>query len=197
MLTRVLLLLVSISLFSSCFNDELIHNADNSGSELSNEAANSKNESKNNSPVEVIGAFSNRESNGEHEWGYEVEIWSNEGNLVGMFTGSAGTRLVGDPPTGVLKDVEYNFDTGIISFRATLPDNDHVFEGMLSKKTLSGRLFNISERSLGQRCDEAKKLALLRSQKFSDEMEEFQTLDAWTERINQLLKRRGVKETIQ
>jgi hypothetical protein len=167
------------------------------GNESSNQALNSGDNDRFNSPVKVLGTFSNREGNGVHEWGYEVDFWEHNGDLTGMFTGSAGTRLVGDPPAGILKDVMYNFDTEIISFRASLPDVDYEFEGVLSRKALSGRLFNMSGRLLSQRCDEAEKIVLLKSQELTAEMEEYPTLDAWKERMSEIVRFRGVEGTVK
>lgn len=197
MFIRVLLVLGLTAFFLSCFYDEHIGDAKPSGNESSNQALNSGEKNKNDSPVEVIGTFSNRESNGEHEWGYEVDFWSHDGHLIGMFSGSAGTRLVGDPPTGILKDVMYNFDTGSISFRASLPGVDYEFEGVLSEKKLSGRLFNMSGRLQSRRCDEAEKLVLLKSREMTALMDEYPSLDKWKERMAEFVRRRGVGGTIK
>jgi hypothetical protein len=197
MFVRVLLVLGLTAFFLSCFYDEHTGDAKPSGNESSYQALNSEDNNKNNSPVKVIGTFSNRDGNGEHEWGYEVDLWAHNGDVIGMFTGSAGTRLVGDPPTGILKDVMYNFDTGSISFRATLPNVDYEFEGVLSRKALSGRLFNMSGRLLSQRCDEAEKIVLLKSQELTTEMEEYATLDAWKERMSEIVRFRGVEGTVK
>lgn len=143
------------------------------------------------SPVMVFGTFSNRESNGEHEWGYEVELWSYEGDLVGMFIGSAGTRLVGDPPVGVLKDVMYNSHIGGLSFRTALPNDDYAFEGVLSDKELRGTLFDLRA-GHSQRCDEAEKLVLVRSPEMTAEMEEYPSIGKWKERMSTRVKRTGV-----
>lgn len=197
MLMRMLLMLISTLFFLSCSVDENSLSVKKSDDDLSsNQTLISEDQNKNNSPVEVFGTFSNRGSNGEHEWGYEVDFWSHDGILIGMFTGSAGTRLVGDPPTGILRDVMYNHETGVISFRATLPNNEYVFEGMLSEKRLSGKLFDI-QRSLSELCAEAEKLVLLRSRVLTAEMEEYPTLDAWKKRMAELVRRRGVEGTVK
>ena len=197
MFVRILMILGLTASFLSCSHDKDIHNATKPGNESWTQDIVSEDNNKNDSPVEVIGTFSNRDSDGEHEWGYEVELWSHEGNLIGLFLGSPGTRLVGDPPTGILKDVMYNFETGNISFRASLPNFDYEFEGVLSDKQLSGRLFDMSGRLQSQRCDEAKKIVLLKSQQLTVEMEGYPSFDKWKERMNELLRRRGMKETVE
>ncbi|MBK9165758.1 MAG: hypothetical protein IPM21_17975 [Acidobacteria bacterium] len=154
-------------------------------------------ENKTDSPVTAFGVFSNIDGNGVHESGYAVELWSYEGDLVGFLIGSAGTRLVGDPPTGILRDVMYNSDTGLISFRARIGDVDHEFDGNLAEKRLSGRLFDMSGRLQSQRCDEAVKIVLPRSQKQTDELEEYPSYEKWKEDMNEILKFRGFKETAE
>ncbi len=141
------------------------------------------------SAVRVLGAFSNRSGNGEHEWGYHVDIWKHNENLVGMLSGSDGTRLVGDPPTGVLKNIMYDSHTGKISFRATLPGVEYEFKGTLSAKELTGELFN----SFGETTEN---VVLLKLQKWTTEMmDEYPSLDAWEERMDELIEFRGVKRT--
>jgi hypothetical protein len=197
MLIRILLIVISTLLFLSCSVDENSVSVGKPDSDRSsNQALAWEDKNTNDLPVEVFGTFSNRDSNGEHEWGYEVDLWSHDGILIGMFTGSAGTRLVGDPPTGILRDVMYNYETGIISFRATLPNNEYVFEGMLSEKRLSGKLFDI-RRPLSELCAEAEKLVLLRSRELTAEMEEYPSLDAWKERMAELVRFRGVEGTVR
>jgi hypothetical protein len=73
------------------------------------------------SPVKPIGHFTNVKSKGEHQWGYEVELWRQDDKIYGLISGSSHSRLVGDPPTGLLEDVKFDPKTGKLSFRAKLP----------------------------------------------------------------------------
>lgn len=189
MFVRIWLIFGLTVFFSSCSNNGHLSNAKTSGNVSSNQAHNSKNRDRLSSPVKAIGIFSNRESNGEHEWGYEVDIWEHNGDLIGMLSGSDSTQLVGDPPTGILKNVMYNHSTGSISFRATLPGVEYKFKGTLSQKKLSGILFDMPYD------DVPEKIVLLKSQKLTAEMNEYPSLKAWQERMDELIEFRGVKRT--
>lgn len=193
MFVRTLMIVGLVSLFLGCYEDETSRDGKESASNPSPTlAAVGKPENRIDSRVEVFGSFSNRESNGEHEWGYEVDLWSHEGTLIGMFTGTSGTRLVGDPPTGILKDLMYNFETGSISFRASLPNVEYEFKGVLSKKELSGKLFDSrSER------DDAKKITLPKSRELTSGLSEYPSLDKWKESMAEYVRRRGIEETVK
>lgn len=86
----------------------------------------------------------------------------------------------------------YNFETGTVSFRASLPNVDYEFQGTLSKDKLTGRLFDShSDR------DEAKEIVLLKSQELTSEMEEYPSLDKWKERMAEFVRRRGIDGTVR
>ncbi|MEJ2111177.1 MAG: hypothetical protein P8Z37_14945, partial [Acidobacteriota bacterium] len=53
-----------------------------------------------------IGTSQNVRSNGELADGYSVSLWSWEGKLVGFLSPHRG--LMGDPPMGMLADIEYD-----------------------------------------------------------------------------------------
>lgn len=95
MFVRILMILGLASLLFGCYSDEISPDGKESGNDRSsNQIFNAKNEDKTDSSVEVIGSFSNRDGNGTHEWGYEVDLWSHDGNLIGMFTGSLAQDLL-------------------------------------------------------------------------------------------------------
>ena len=192
MSARILLILIVGSITISCSDIPSVPPEE----KLSNEPSadllpNSGNENKKEKLVKAVGTFSNRRSDGVHEWGYEVELWNYEGNLIGIFVGLPGTRLIGDPPIGLLEDVAYNFDTNNISFRVFEPDVEYVFEGVLEEERLYGKLFDMGEQSLTQRCATAQKINLIKLKKPTAEMQDFSTLDAWSEKMRALLKVRN------
>ncbi|MGQ0540941.1 MAG: hypothetical protein ACT4O9_03695 [Blastocatellia bacterium] len=188
MFVRLLAVLgLSISLLC-CSDDQHTNAAKMLGNESLNQKIEPDDRKMTESPVTAFGVYSNIDGNGVHESGHAVDLWSHEGDLIGVFVGSDGTRLVGDPPTGILRDVLYNADTGVISFRSRLGDVDYEFNGNLSEKKLSGRLYNMGGRLQSQRCDEAVGIVLIRSQKQTDEMQEYPSLDEWKERMNEILR---------
>ena len=71
-------------------------------------------------PVTVLGEFSNRKGDGEHAWGYSVDLWKHEGRIIGMICGTQYLMLNGSPPTGLLENVQYDPKTGRMSFSAKL-----------------------------------------------------------------------------
>lgn len=101
--------------------------------------------------VTLLGEFSRVDSeDGEHCDGYDVELWNNNGSLIGLIHHHRG--LCGDPPAGLIEGVSYDNKTGYLSFQAKLsdgwtglnssePTKDIIaFRGTLSDKTLKGRI---------------------------------------------------------
>lgn len=107
--------------------------------------------------VETVGIYSNvRISHSEdpHAYGYEVELYRENGQLFGLFYSAQG--LAGDTPRGRLQDLRYDAASGKLSFRAKLtvgreysresgddgrPSRDlFEFDGRLSAKALSGEV---------------------------------------------------------
>lgn len=155
------------------------------------------------SPVKVVGDFTNVKSNGEHQWGYSVELWRQGDKIYGLISGSDSSRLIGDPPTGLLENVQFDPKTGRLSFRAKLtlglffgvePSRDvYQFEGVLTKKKLLGSLLATNE-LCPDKCPEKKKISLPRSKESSSEMEEFHTYQSfaeWKAFADRILKFRG------
>ena len=75
-------------------------------------------ENKVESPVKVIGYFTNIKNDGEHQQGYSVELWKQDDNIYGLISGSSYLRLMGDPPRGILENVQFDPKSNKISFRA-------------------------------------------------------------------------------
>lgn len=150
------------------------------------------------SPVKPVGYFTNGGSNGEHQWGFSVELWRQDDKIYGWISGSDNSRIVGDAPAAILEDVRFDPKTQKISFTAKLPgvnfngkrlpSDIYKFEGILTKKKLAGNQMIIDE-SCPDVCIEKKKITLLRSKKGSAEMEElynfgsYQEWKAWIDKI--------------
>jgi len=100
----------------------------------------------------TIGSFSNMRFTEEHQYGAEVQLWKEGGELLGLFSYSEG--LIGDTPTGLLEHMKYDPGTGNISFEARLTTGQHFcrihknvpshdlfsFRGKLSRSSVSGVL---------------------------------------------------------
>jgi hypothetical protein len=98
----------------------------------------------------VVGTFSNVRTTAEHAYGYYLQLWSEDGKLIGLLSVMNG--LAGDAPAGMLEQVEWNPRTGKLRFRAKLtlglaylgpnkqrPSEDlFVFSGTLSGQAVSG-----------------------------------------------------------
>jgi hypothetical protein len=149
------------------------------------------------SSVKPVGHFADGGSNGEHQWGFYVELWRQGNKIYGWMTGSDSSRIVGDAPAGILEDVQFDAKTGKLSFKANLPStfggprlskNVHEFDGFLTKKKLVGSLL-ITNDLCGNTCTKKKKITLLKSKKDSSDMEElynfgsYQEWKAWMDKI--------------
>ncbi len=158
--------------------------SDNLGRAISSSHDLSRNMPTTQSPVKVVGNFTNVEGDGEHEWGYSVQIWRQDDRIYGLFAGGSGTRLVGDPPTGVLVDQEFDEKTGRISFKTVLPGTTYHFDGHLTKSRLKGRLLHATS-------NETENIVLKRDKEFSRMMDEYATHEDWKLDADRILKFRG------
>lgn len=150
-------------------------------------------------PVVVLGDFSNRKGDGEHEWGYSVELWKQGDQIHGTICGTNDLRLIGGPPTGLLEDAQYDPKTGRLSFRSKLSlsrvNNDrgsrdiYEFEGVLTANRLTGVVTSIEE--VCGNCRNKVKVALRRSKEQGREMEGYKTLEEWRASLEDMLKFRG------
>jgi hypothetical protein len=141
------------------------------------------------STVKPVGHFSNVKSNGEHQWGFFVELWRQDDKIYGWMTGTDYSRIVGDAPAGILEDVKFDPKTGKISFRAELPSNFggnnsskdvHEFDGFLTKNGLTGSL-SITNELCGNSCTKKKKITLSKSKKDSSDLKEFYNFGSYQE----------------
>lgn len=98
------------------------------------------------SEFKVIGAFGNIWSNGEHETGFMLSLWRTRDGIVGYMFGSFGTRLVGDPPCGLIDNVVYDSKSGKLSFSSDFGKfrGHYRFSGTLTRTTVRGTLAELS-----------------------------------------------------
>jgi hypothetical protein len=153
-------------------------------------------------PVKVFGTYMRIKSNGEHAYGYDVELWQQGAQIYGLI--SAHDGLIGDPPTGLLENVKFNPKTKKFSFRAKLtlgmffnkeydnvPSRDvFVFEGTLTKTRLAGVLSTTNE-LCPDKCPEKKKINLPRSKVWDSVIRGFKTYAEWKADADETLKSLG------
>ena len=147
-----------------------------------------------------IGTFRNIHGDGEHSWGYSVDLWRQGDILYGMIDGSNDLRLAGDPPAGVLEDVRFEPKSGKLAFKSRLstgvgpdgkPTRDiYEFAGVLIRSRLAG-VIRTSELSCGRACNTRVPVVLKRSKESSELYEGYKTLDELNDWIKKILDFRG------
>ncbi|MBK7705075.1 MAG: hypothetical protein IPJ30_04665 [Acidobacteria bacterium] len=133
-------------------------------------------------PVTLVGVFSNVESNGEHQWGYTIEIWRQQDRYFGLVFGDDAPRAVGDGPRASIENAVFDPGSNRLHFTTRL---DHAscrayeFDGWLTEKKLEGRFS-----PLKTACPDEKRMeriALRKSEKETSETAEFQKFRSFTE----------------
>lgn len=147
---------------------------------------------KDESPVKVIGDFSNVKGDGEHQWGYSVSLWKQEDKIYGLISGSDDLRLAGDPPTGIMENVKFDIKTKRLSFKAKLFTGIYEFEGVLTNKKLVGKL-SITNELFSDKRPQTKAVTLRHSNEWTLLMSEYQSYSEWEADANKILKRLGPK----
>jgi hypothetical protein len=103
-------------------------------------------------PVAIVGEYSNMEFTEEHAYGYTAQLWRQGDRVFGLFEASEG--LAGDTPAGMLDEVQFDPRSGALSFKAKLsigvvlqpsgrqePSRDlFEFRGTLERTALVGTL---------------------------------------------------------
>ncbi|HEX7956591.1 MAG TPA: hypothetical protein VF508_06600 [Pyrinomonadaceae bacterium] len=138
----------------------------------------------------------------EHQYGYSVELWQEEGRLFGLLLVSEG--LIGDTPAGLLEDVVFDPRAGRLTFRARLStgstfngNNEQVptrdvyrFKGTLKGRMLTGVLEHTD--ALARAATGTKKsVSLRRSKSESESMMEAGSYAEWKKEADEILKLRG------
>jgi len=154
--------------------------------------------------IKAIGCFVNVRSNGEHADGYSVHLWFRGGQILGLIDYHRG--LIGDPPMGILTDVQYESSTGKLSFKAKVTGGLHScrihkdvpshnlisFQGFLKGDMLEGNIL------LTEQLDSPPVVMDTRTnfpmQKNSDCLaENYRNYDAWWLYWEPVYKARGAK----
>ena len=190
--TRYLICVALFGLFGCSHEVAIIRVADAQAKPAADNS-NSLSESSVESPVKVIGDFTNVKSDGEHQSGYSVKFWKQDDKIYGLISGTGYLRMMGDPPTGVLDNVQFDSKLNKVSFQSKLllalihdkPDSGYVpswgfyeFEGILANNRLKGDI-RVTDDLCGNKCPDIKGITLRRSTKRSSEMKEFQTYNEW------------------
>ena len=83
-----------------------------------------------------VGSFGNvrQGQDGEHCYGYSLELWRHNGKLIGLLDHHQG--LCGDPPCEALRNVSYDARSGRLSFSAL----DVNFTGTLRRDDVAGTI---------------------------------------------------------
>lgn len=154
--------------------------------------------------VKRIGVFTNMKFSQEHQAGYSVELWQENGRFFGFFLSAAG--LVGDTPTGLLEDVTFDPKTGKLNFRARLstgmtmnknneevPSRDtYQFRGSLKAQQLTGVLTHTSGLDPSAK-GERKNVSLKKSKSETSSMSKAKSYDEWKKEADEILNLRGPK----
>lgn len=155
-------------------------------------------------PVKVIGSFMKVKSDGEHAYGYSVELWTHRDNIVGLISVHRG--LIGDPPVGIIENVKYDANSKRFSFSAKVTlglfsDRNHLhvesrdtirFDGFLSEKHLKGEILTTNDLCI-DKCPEKEKVSLPYWKDGVTRMNEYSSLKEWELYVRQILDRRGPK----
>jgi hypothetical protein len=155
-------------------------------------------------PLSVIGAFSNIQYSGEHGSGYSVRLWQQGEKVFGLVSVQNG--LAGDPPAGLLENVEFDPRTKRLLFRARLSlsliysgkykgmqSRDVLeFDGILKKDKLVGEL-KISDLLFPADPPTRKRVVLPRSTDMTDTMIVPQDYAQWKRHADEILSFRGPK----
>ncbi|MCI0707523.1 MAG: hypothetical protein L0Y80_08590 [Ignavibacteriae bacterium] len=145
-----------------------------------------------NSPVQVIGTYSDVHVTEEHAYGTEVELWRSGASEFGMLYLHEG--MMGDAPRGLLERVEHDLQSKKFSFSAKLTKGLHycskhqnvpsrefvAFSGYLYPDSLVGTLTVID--SLDAKTVSSERVSLRKSTERTAQQEEqkFQSLAEWT-----------------
>jgi hypothetical protein len=157
---------------------------------------------RNDSPVKQFGSFQKVKTDGEHASGYSVDLWKENGKLIGLIAVHRG--LIGDPPTGLIENVQFDPQTKKFSFTAKLtigqfydkthedvPSQDILkFDGTLTNKKLAGTV-KMTNQLCPDKCPESMKISLPVSKDRDFMTQNFQTHDEWQAYIDKILEFRG------
>src|SRR5574342_154765 len=88
--------------------------------------------------VVFLGDYSHFRQTSEHAYGYSLELWQTEGELVGLWSVAEGQAA--DMPTGKVQRVTFDKQRGLLQFWADWCDDHHSFEGVMRAAEIVGEL---------------------------------------------------------
>ena len=155
----------------------------------------------NQEPVVPFGEYSDMKIDGEHCSGHSLQIWKSGDKLYGLLLVCEG--LAGDTPTGLLEQINWNQDTGQLSFTSRLsigsdvlengkqvPSKDEFhFEGTLKADSVEGTLQSVDKSIPG--ADSASVTVHLNKRK--SDMKRFENYRRWKTATDRVLLLRGPK----
>ncbi len=155
------------------------------------------------SRVAVFGEYSNVINTEEHSYGYTLQLWKENGRLLGFLLVAGG--LSGDTPTGQIENVRYDARNGSIHFTARLSTGlqydarrktqafSHdlfTFDGVLANDSLSGTMLH--QDALSRKSPPTSEHVTLRfSSQGTNLMEAYPSRATWTTMAKRILKFRG------
>lgn len=157
------------------------------------------------SQISIVGTYTNMRHTEEHSYGYTVELWKQGNRVFGFILASNG--LSEDTQTGLLEDVNFEPESGKLSFRAKLttgliynnqvkkwiPSQDILkFSGTLNKDSLTGVL-EISDALLSEKSPVRREIKLLFSVAETRQLQTFSSYENWEKMAKDILKFRGPK----
>lgn len=178
MIMKLLFCLVFLNLFD-CSKETLPIKTTESANNFNLQNSIQLSASKPESIFKQIGLYSNAKDNGEHTVGYFVKLWQQDNKIYGLISGTDTIRLSGDPPVGLLENVQFDSKTKKFSFQAKLtlglfsdknhsniPSKDiYEFKGFLTNKSLQGILV-IKNELCSNKCLKTKSINLQHSKKW-------------------------------
>lgn len=128
------------------------------------------------SPVKVVGTFSNMKGDGgEHNWGFVVDLWQQDDRIYGVLGGGYELRLLGDPPKGLLEDGRLDPRTRKLTFRVKMSDGYvYEFDGVMAKKKIVG-ILKPSNGPCDATCSKRRTVILRRAHLWDAAMKEYRT----------------------
>ena len=137
--------------------------------------------------VVYVGTYEKVESiNGEHCSGYSIDLWKHNDVLFGLLHHHRG--LCGDPPCGVLTDIQHSSKSGSIRFKAETLEAKFDFSGSLKDDLLKGTL---TKRWSGTDID-SKETVRLPKHRQAYLANRFDSLEKWHEFYDPIQRCRGV-----
>ncbi len=154
-----------------------------------------------------VGVFSDMRYTEEHAQGYRLELWRAGDCLVGLWMAADGP--VGDTPTGLIEQVQYEKSTGALAFQARLtmgefvvgsrtvttePSKDlYQFTGILRNNALRGTVQHTFKNTSAISAPPSQKVTLKFSRAESKALNPKMTYAQWMREAHDILKLRGPK----